>query len=106
MYIKNIFSNLGIIKKNNASLNNDPNLEQGKRLMKFEEQLIKRETPHLKLLQFSSIPGVSSIIEPLDDIEISVNYSQNKTHNINNLEEEFNKTLSEYTVVHKNCLIV
>ena len=78
MSVASFLDNLGITANENTPVENDKNLKQGQELMKFERQTIKRVTPHLKLLQITSIPGITSIVETLDnddDVQnIFVNY--------------------------------
>ena len=61
MSVENFLKNLGVIG------NSEPNLKQGQELLEYEKQTIKRETPHLELLQISSIPGITSIVETLEN---------------------------------------
>ena len=95
MSVDNFLKNLGVIG------NSEPNLKQGQELLEYEKQTIKRETPHLELLQISSIPGITSIVETLENQDSTSSTSQTSSTNINKLEDEFNKTLSEYTLAYQ-----
>ena len=95
MSVDSFLKNLGVIG------NNEPNLKQGQELLEYERQTIKRETPHLELLQISSIPGITSIVETLENQDSTSSTSQTSAANINKLEDEFNKTLSEYTLAYQ-----
>jgi hypothetical protein len=101
MSVASFLDNLGITANENTPVENDKNLKQGQELMKFERQTIKRVTPQLKLLQITSIPGITSIVETLDNDDSTASSTQTSTVSINKLEDEFNKTLSEYTIVYK-----
>ena len=81
--------------------NNDPNLVQGKEFL-FYEELSKRDVlPHLKLLETTSSPEWGSLVEALDSKESTKSKNSAKTTTVSNIENEFNKTLTEYTKTYK-----
>lgn len=87
MFAKGIFSN------QNAD---DANLEQGQELLGYTDEYMRVLTPHLKQLQLSTSPDVSSIVESLNTTE-SIDASHIDSKNkISSLEDRFNKTLGEY----------
>lgn len=101
MSVRSFLDDLGIIANENTPVENDPSLKQGQELKEFERQTIKLETPNLELLQITSIPGISSIVETLSSDDSTAASSETSNVSINKLENEFNKTLSEYTVVYQ-----
>ena len=92
--IANFFYDLGILPTKESGLENDPCLVQGLEMMevgKFQVELIE---PKLDALQLSSMPGIISNVETMQ------NYNPNdKVYNVNMsaIEIQFNKTLKEYS---------
>lgn len=87
MLANGIFSNRN---KDNA------NLEQGKELLGYTDVYARVLRPHLRQLQLSTAPDVSSIVEALNTTESTDASHIESKNNISTLEERFNKTLSEY----------
>lgn len=79
------------LKKNNEM---KFNLQQGKDLLKYNNEIDELVNPHLKLIQYGSI------IEGLDGTNTSEN-DKIVLYNLYNNENIFNKTLAEYTEVYK-----
>ena len=72
------------------------NLEQGQELLGYTDQYVRVLRPHLRELQLSTSPDISSIVETLNTTE-SMDASHVESKNkISSLEERFNKTLGEY----------
>lgn len=97
MSVFSFFHDLGIIPNNGTGLENDPSLLQGQELMQYERLYTKQVEPHLKLLQITSIPGINSIVETMDYNDSTQSSKTNDSKSVSKLEEEFNKTLIEYT---------
>ena len=86
---------------------NDPNLEQGKQFLMFEQNTKDTLLPSLNLIEKTTSSQLTSIIEAMSGANstkskssINSKLSDKKT-NINNLEQEFNSTLVEYTTLYK-----
>jgi len=100
MEIDNIFKSFSSFLNN--TMQKDENLNQGKELLNYEEIYKKAVEPHLKPLQLTSSPKLSSLIETLDS-----GPSTNITHKVNPIvkssktEDEFNKKLAEYSSTYK-----
>ena len=80
------------LKKNNEM---KFNLQQGKDLLKYNNEIDELVNPHLKLIQYGSI------IEGLDGTNMSEN-DKMVLHKLHENENIFNKTLAEYTEVYKS----
>jgi len=81
--------------------NNDHNLVQGKEFLLYEELSKRAVLPHLKLLETTSSPELGSLVEALDSKESTKSKNGTKTDSVSNIENEFNKTLTEYTKTYK-----
>jgi hypothetical protein len=83
----------GIFSKRNKD---DVNLEQGRELLGYSDEYVRVLRPHLRELQLSTSPDLSSIVEALNTTEsTSASHIESKSK-ISNLEDRFNKTLGEY----------
>jgi hypothetical protein len=100
MEIDNIFKSFSSFLNN--AMQKDENLNQGKELLNYEEIYKKTVDPHLKPLQMTSSPKLSSLIETLES-----NSSTNSNQKVNPIvkssktEDEFNKKLAEYSSTYK-----
>lgn len=82
-------------------LNNDPNLEQGRHFLQHEQNVLNSILPNLNLIEQTSSPKLTSIIEAMGDKD-SINSKKDAQKNeVSKLEKEFNKTLAEYTATYK-----
>ena len=80
---------------------NDPNLQQGRQFLMYEEKTKDELLPSLGLIEETSSPHLTSIIEALEGKDsVKSNTNVDKT-NLTNLEEQFNSTLVEYTTLYK-----
>jgi len=101
MSVTSFLNDLGIISNKDTPVEGDPNLLQGQELMEFERSNIKDAIPHLQLLQITSNPKLASVIETLDENDSTSSTTQNVASDVSKLEDEFNKTLIEYTNTYK-----
>ena len=101
MSVISFLNDLGIISNKDTSAEQDPNLLQGQELMELERGYIKDAIPHLELLQITSNPKISSIIETLDNDDSTAVTTKNVASDVSKLEDEFNKTLIQYTNTYK-----
>jgi hypothetical protein len=72
----------------------DFNLEQGKELLNYNSEIDDIVNPHLKLIE------KGSLIEGMNIVNLS-NNDKKKVEGLQNIENEFNKTLSEYTQTYQ-----
>lgn len=91
MLAKGIFNNCNVNKNID-----DANLEQGQELLGYTDEYVRVLKPHLRELQLSTSPNVSSIVETLNTTEsINASHIESKSK-ISTLEDRFNKTLGKY----------
>lgn len=76
--------------------NRNANLGQGKELLGYTDEYVRVLKPHLRQLQLSTSPDVSSIVEALNTAESTDASHIESKNKISTLEERFNKTLGEY----------
>ena len=100
MKLLSFLSDLGIIPNKGKPYQNDPALKQGQEFMDYNRLHKRREGENLQALQITSIPGVSSIVENMDNMKAAAG-KNNSNNGIDKLELEFNKTLAEYDIVYK-----
>jgi hypothetical protein len=81
----------------NYSLEEDPNLNQGKLFKYYEDEYKRSVLPHLPLLEATSAPFLSSIIETLDNNDSTKQKNLLEIQSISHDEQKFNKILAEYT---------
>jgi hypothetical protein len=79
----------------------DPNLQQGRQFLMYEEKTKDELLPSLGLIEKTTSPKLSSIIEALEGKDSVKSKTNVKKTNISNLEEQFNSTLVEYTTLYK-----
>jgi len=111
MVFNNIFKSFSSLFNNdnnndNNNPTNDSNLNQGKQLLKYELLYKKNVIPHLKPLQLTTSPNLSSIVESLDNITFVNNTNTTSMENekqqyINKTVDTFNQKLTEYSNTYK-----
>jgi hypothetical protein len=98
MSVLSFLNDLGIIPNEGTGLENDMNLLQGQKYMEYGRVYEKSVEPHLKNLQMTSLPNVSSVIEGMKADKSSAATSKSE---ISSNENEFNKTMIEYSSTYK-----
>ena len=81
--------------------NNNDNLNQGKLFMKYNNIYNKKNQYKFKLLQKNTSTNISSIIETLESNNSSNHKIVIKDDKNSKLNDEFNRTLAEYTTLYK-----
>ena len=102
MSLISFLHDLGIVPNEGTGLEKDPNLLQGQKYMEYARLYASEVRPELKLLQVTSIPGVTSIIETLQGNDSTGAANQVTTSTVSDIENDFNKTLSEYSATHRS----
>ena len=97
MNISSLMNAIGLGSPND----NDPSLGQGRQLKDFNRTYTKQIGPHLNRLQQTGIPGVSSVMEAMDDSQPNVGVQQRKNDRVSELEDVFSKKLAEYNAAYK-----
>jgi len=82
-------------------LNNDPNLEQGRQFLHHEQNTLETILPNLKLIEQTSSPKLTSIIEAMNDKDSIKSKNDTQKEEVSKLEKAFNATLAEYTATYK-----
>ena len=82
-------------------LNNDPNLEQGRQFLQHEQNTLETILPNLKLIEQTSSPKLTSIIEAMNDKDSIKSKNDTQKEEVSKLEKAFNATLAEYTATYK-----
>ena len=98
MSVVSFLNDLGIIPNEGTGLENDSNLLQGQKYMEYGRVYEKSIEPHLINLQMTSLPNVDSVIEGMKAVK-SASYTSKSE--ISNNENEFNKTMIEYSSTYK-----
>ena len=98
MSVLSFLNDLGIIPNEGTGLENDSNLLQGQKYMEYGRVYQKSVEPHLQNLQMTSLPNVSSVIEGMNAVKSSSAISKSE---ISSNENEFNKTMIEYSSTYK-----
>ena len=88
----NFIQDLGIIRDEETSLENYPNLLQGQEFKRYEHMYINKIKPQLKGLESTGIPGIESIIETMENKE-SIQSIQTDTKK---LTKDINKNYKKY----------
>jgi hypothetical protein len=101
MSVLSFLNDLGIIPNEGTGLENDINLLQGQKYMEYSRVYKKSVEPHLKNLQMTSLPNVSSLIEGMHADNSVNSASPISNSQISNNENEFNKTMLEYSSIYK-----
>ena len=82
-------------------LNNDPNLEQGRKFLQHEKNTLETILPNLNLIEQTSSPKLTSIIEAMNDKDSIKSKNDTQKEEVSKLEQAFNATLAEYTSTYK-----
>ena len=85
----------------------DPNLQQGKQFLSFQENEKTGLCKHLKLLECTNSNKFKSIKETLENMDSTkspVNVDNHKLLSLTQIEDLFNKTLSEYNTSYKSFI--
>jgi hypothetical protein len=98
MSVLSFLNDLGIIPNEGTGLENDSNLLQGQKYMEYGRVYEKSIEPHLKNLQMTSLPNVGSVIEGMKAVKSASSTSKSE---ISSNENEFNKTMIEYSATYK-----
>ena len=101
MKFLSFLNDLGIIPNENTSIENDPSLRQGQELMDFNRHYTRQISPELERLEKTSMPGVGSVIEAMDNQKPKVAVPESENDDISKLENEYNKTLVEYNKAYQ-----
>ena len=99
MNFMSFLNDLGIIPNKGTSYEKNLSLNQGQEFMDFNRMHNRKEGKKLDALQVTSMPGISSIVENMQNMHSST--PDTKKTNVTKLENEFNKTLAEYDVVYR-----
>ena len=70
-------------------------------MTQYERSLLEAAGPHLHLLELSSDPQLMSHVEALGDSDTERSAAAAKLTHANNLEDQFNRTLVEYSKAYK-----
>ena len=98
MSVLSFINDLGIIPNEGTGLENDSNLLQGQKYMEYGRVYQKSIEPHLQNLQMTSLPNVGSVIEGMKTTKSASSMSKSE---ISNNENDFNKTMIEYSAIYK-----
>lgn len=101
-FITNYLSDL---VSNNININetiSDKNIEQGKKYIEYNRIFTNTALKHLVPLQLTSSPKLSSIIEAINGDDSIVSANTSTTSQISKNENEFNKTLVDYSTLYKS----
>ena len=101
MSLVSFLHDLGIIPNEGTGLENDPNLLQGQQYKEYGRLYAAEVRPRLDALQVTSIPGIDSVVETLDSASSTKSSQKSGTGNVGAIEQEFNKTLAEYTKTYQ-----
>jgi hypothetical protein len=104
MSVISFLNDLGIISNEGTGLENNQGLLQGQKYMEYGRIYNNSVNNNLTLLQEPLTPGIGSITDVLEDTktlkEDNISSTREMSHNDN--ENEFNKTLSKYSVIYNN----
>lgn len=94
-------NDLGILANEGTSYENDANLQQGQQFMEYGRIYASAIKPHLFKLQLTTSPELQSITEALNGSDSVLSANSNIKSNVSKTEDEFNKTMSEYSQVYQ-----
>jgi hypothetical protein len=80
---------------------NDANLKQGIFFNNYDKEVTILTNERLPYLQITSMPGLYSINEALNGDDSILAFNKHTTTELSDNEKEFNKTLSEYSMLQK-----
>lgn len=101
MSLISFLHDLGIVPNEGTGLEKDPNLLQGQKYLEYGRMYASQVRPELALLQVTSIPGISSVVETLQGNDSTGAANRAATSNVSDIETDFNKTLSEYSATYR-----
>ena len=93
-------NDLGIIPNKGTCYEKNASLNQGQEFMDYNRMHLRKERNGTKSIQKTTMPGVTSIIENMQNMK--PNASTQSNNKVMQIEKEFNKTLAEYQVVYKD----
>lgn len=99
--LDSIYKNLGVFFYNNLNVKNS-DLAQGKNFLRYEHDVKVNTFERLPYLELTSMPGLNSINEAFNGDDSVIAANKNVTDNLTNSEQEFNKTLSEYSTLQRS----
>jgi len=99
--LDSIYKNLGVFFYNNLNVK-DSDLAQGKNFLRYEHDVTVNTFERLPYLELTSMPGLNSINEAFNGDDSVIAANKNVTDNLTNSEQEFNKTLSEYSTLQRS----
>ena len=102
MSLISFLHDLGIVPNEGTGLEKDPNLLQGQKYLEYGRLYASQVRPELALLQVTSIPGISSVVETLQGNDSTGAANRAATSKVSDIETDFNKTLSEYSAAHRS----
>lgn len=82
----------------------DGNLNQGVAFMNFSNASKNRLYPQLSILQATSAPHLGSVIESLESNNSTQTTNTYTPQSVSKYEQEFNKTLAEYSIAYKSLI--
>jgi len=80
------------------------NLSQGRTFIDILNEKKESLYPELKILQMTSSPKLGSIVESLESNNSTKTKNNDVAKNISKYEEEFNRTLAEYSATYKTFI--
>lgn len=97
---------LNDLVSNNININDttedDKNIQQGKKYIEYNRIFTSSGLKHLAPLQLTSSPALSSIIEAINGDDSIVSLNTSTKSQISKNEDEFNKTLVDYSTLYKS----
>jgi hypothetical protein len=99
--LDSIYKNIGVFFYNNLNVKNS-DLAQGKNFLRYEHDVTVNTFERLPYLELTSMPGLNSINEAFNGDDSVIAANKNVTDNLTNSEQEFNKTLSEYSTLQRS----
>jgi hypothetical protein len=94
--IRNIF--------NNSENKSYPVLKQGRQFIKYSDDYVKVVKPELKIIQETSSPKLASVVETLESSNSLSQKSKTQISKVSKNEQEFNRTLAEYTAAYNSYI--
>jgi len=101
MSVISFLNDLGIIPNEGTGLEKDANLLQGQKYMEYGRMYAKSVNNNLTHLQETSSPKVHSVIEALHGMDSLKKSTISASTDTSSAENEFNKTMSEYSSTYK-----
>lgn len=99
--MSDLFSLFNFVGENSREASYDPGLIQGQLFLKYNKYYNNLISPQLKSLQLTTMPGIGSIIEPMQGNQSVKSKSINNSAAVTQLEAKFNEILAEYTQTYK-----